>query len=109
MKTILTILTAFIFSTTLFAGNNIEKEKNTIRKEVFVVKIKKNKVIVNEITIENNKTIKGEKKVYNKEGKLLRSKLLKIEKVNLLQQSRKALSIRLPFSDRLKTNPKYRA
>jgi lipopolysaccharide export LptBFGC system permease protein LptF len=110
MKTLLTILLTIGLSATIFAGNNTKTNNNeNIRKEVFVKKIKRNKVIVNEIIIKNNKTLKGEKKVYNKQGKLLRSKTIKTDKVKLMHQNRQNLSLRLPFSDRLKSNPKYRA
>ncbi|HCQ29691.1 MAG TPA: hypothetical protein DIU39_05350 [Flavobacteriales bacterium] len=110
MKTLITILLTLGLSFTGFAGNNkINKEKSTIRKEVFIKKVKRNKIIATEITIKNNRTIKGEKKVYNKNGKLLRSKLLKQDKINTLRLSRQNIALRLPFSDRLNTNPKYRA
>ncbi|MCF6240661.1 MAG: hypothetical protein L3J74_04875 [Bacteroidales bacterium] len=110
MKTIATILFSIIFVTTAFAGNNnTNHNKSNIRKEVFVKKVKRNKIIVNELLIKNNRTVSGERKVYDKNGKLLKSRPLKIEKINLLHQSRQHISMRIPFSDRIKTNPKYRA
>ncbi len=110
MKTIATILFSIIFVTTAFAGNNSSNHsKSNVRKEVFVKKVKRNKVIVNELLIKNNRAISGARKVYDKNGKLLKSRPLKIEKINVLHQSRQHISMRLPFSDRIKTNPKYRA